>query len=74
MRRLLIVPSGWPCALRECPPGPFIDPDHPENLCFKSEYGDNDGKIDAFNAAGEYYTGTGPVQPVEMVAVDEEVG
>jgi len=36
MKRLVVEPSGWPCKLRECPPGHFV---YEESLCFKTEYG-----------------------------------
>ena len=36
MRRLVLIPEGWPCELRECPPGLFL---YQDNVCFKTEYG-----------------------------------
>lgn len=77
MKRLLIEPDGWTCPLRECPPGFFIFEDR---LCFKSEYL-NDGDIEVFNEAGEYFWGGMSmkadrdsliVQPVTYRWVDEE--
>jgi len=35
MRRLILEPDGWPCSIRECPPGFFL---HGDSLCFKTEY------------------------------------
>lgn len=71
MQRKLIVPDGWPCTVGECPPGPFVTLENPELLCFKSEYGDNDGKLDVYNSAGEFFHGDGLVQPVEMIIEEE---
>lgn len=56
MKRLIIVPSGWPCKLAECSPGFFLWQDmntelYHASLCFKSEYGD------VFNEAGECFWG-----------------
>lgn len=71
MERKIITPDGWPCTLAECPPGPFVTLEHPDLLCFKSEYlHDNCGRVMAFNSAGEFYCGDGDktkVQPVEMI-------
>lgn len=69
MKQITLVPSGWPCTLEECPPGPFIVSDR---LCFKSEYGDNEGKRDIYNSAGEFWCGGYDVvvQPVETVIED----
>jgi hypothetical protein len=36
MKRLAIVPNGWPCTLLECPPGIFL---YHDTVGFKSEYG-----------------------------------
>lgn len=33
MKRLIIEPTGWPCSLRECPPGLFV---HNDIIGFKS--------------------------------------
>jgi len=46
---LIILPSGFPCSLQDCPPGHFI---FNEQLCFKSEY--NQSEVEAFNSGGEY--------------------
>ena len=73
MRKLLIEPDGWPCTLVECPPGPFINVESPDMLCFKSEYRNDDNKMMAYNSAGEFYHSDALVQPVRMTVVDEEV-
>ena len=36
MKRLVLVPDGWPCKLRECPPGLFVT--DMETVCVKSQY------------------------------------
>jgi hypothetical protein len=33
MKKILIIPHGWPCTLNECPPGHFMIDDE---LCFKA--------------------------------------
>lgn len=70
-----IVPDGWPCSLLEAPPGPFVTLTHPDLLCFKSEYAQDDGRVKAFNSAGEYFCGEGNseiVQPVIMIEEDDQ--
>lgn len=51
MRRLVMLPEGWPCALQECRPGHFLWND---NLCFKDEYGPAGH---SYNEAGEIFWG-----------------
>jgi hypothetical protein len=73
MRYLRIEPNGWPCTLMECPPGPFVIEDR---LCFKSEYGENDGFRYIFNESGEFFhfEGQGPtVQPVIAEWHEEDI-
>ena len=67
-----IVPFGWTCMLEECPPGHFVTLEN-EQLCFKSEYGDNEGKRDIYNESGEYWCAGYDVivQPVIMEIEDE---
>jgi len=36
MKRLILVPDGWPCALYECRPGLFMFDD---TLCLRDDYG-----------------------------------
>lgn len=52
MKRLIVTPVGWPCALGECPPGLFVCDGQ---LCFKPEYRTTIGRTDAYNSAGEYF-------------------
>lgn len=57
MRRLVMVPDGWPCAYDECRPGHFVCD---ENLGLKSEYG-GEGYCDS----GEFFARKeAAVQPV----------
>lgn len=70
----IITPVGWPCTLAEAPPGPFVTLEHPDLLCFKSEYHHDNGRVMAYNSAGEFFCGKGnehQVQPVEMVVEDQ---
>lgn len=46
-------PSGFNCKIENCPPGMFL---YENQICFKSEYGNNNGDIEVFNDAGEYFT------------------
>lgn len=71
MRRLVIVPEGWPCTLAECRPGHFLWQD---SLCFKDEYGAELGG--QYTESGEIFWGGAPnavaraafmVQPVSPV-------
>ncbi len=67
MRQLIINPEGWPCSLRECPPGHFLWED---TLCFKTEYckDQNETEMEVYNGAGERFcykgNGTEIVQPI----------
>lgn len=72
MKRLVMVPDGWPCKFSECRPGHFLFMD--KYLGFKSEYHTNN-KSDAYNEAGEFYCGDrdGLVQPVDPVWEEEDV-
>jgi hypothetical protein len=54
MKQLILNPRWWECTLLECPPGHFVFKD---TLCFKSEYRNAGGEIEAFNEAGEYFWG-----------------
>lgn len=53
MKRLEIEPQGWPCKLKECPPGHFMFQD---SLCFKSEYMP-DNRLEVFCDTGECFWG-----------------
>ena len=60
MKRMIIVPDGWPCLYHECRPGFFVVN---ESLYLKSEYG-GEGYCDT----GEYFAKTDcMVQPVNSV-------
>ena len=70
-----ITPVEWPCTLAEAPRGPFVTLANPDLLCFKSEYHHDDGRVMAFNSAGEFFCGEGDqtqVQPVEMTVETED--
>jgi hypothetical protein len=55
MKMLVIKPEGWPCELRECPPGFFL---FKESLCFKSEYSGTELDSDeVFCESGEMFWG-----------------
>lgn len=61
MKRLVILPDGWPCSYAECRPGFFVlDGD----LFLKSEYGG-----DGYCSSGEAFAGNreSEVQPVSAV-------
>lgn len=66
MKRLVLVPNGWPCSLNECPSGALIVDN---TLAFKSEYRTNEGKIEAYNEAGEFLCvgSDALVQPVNAI-------
>lgn len=67
MRYLIMAPWGWPCKLNECPPGHFV---YNDQLCFKSEYGEDQ----AYNSAGEYMADPDlTVQPVVPRWVEGEL-
>lgn len=52
--------------LRDCPPGLFK---HGRTLCFKSEYGNNEGRIDAYIvSSGEFFWG-GTTKPKDQAAL-----
>ncbi len=61
MRRLILKPCEFECSIEECPPGLFLHSGH--YIGFKSEYAPN-GKIEAFNEAGEAFCGDGKVIPL----------
>ena len=64
--------------LHKCPIGLFLSSDG--TLCLKTEYGNNDGRIDAYIiSSGEFFWGSPPQTPssqrVQMVrpVTDDEV-
>ena len=78
MKRLEIQPEGWPCLLIECRPGYFV---YRDALCFKSEYRNQRGHLEAFCESGEQFWGGAKsdrdrevlaVQPVTAVWVEVE--
>lgn len=56
MKRLELKPEGFPCKLRECPPGFFLKDDE---VCFKSEYSKDQDKnrVEAYCESGEFFWG-----------------
>ena len=58
MKRLELKPEGFPCKLKECPPGFFLKDDE---VGFKSEYAgdslDNKNRTEAFCESGCYFWG-----------------
>lgn len=60
--KIELIPDGFPVPLCECPEGPFL---YGDMVGFKSEYGSNNGKIDAFCESGEYFWG-GTKVPLEQ--------
>lgn len=71
MKQIKVLPDGWKCLIEECPPGFFY---YKGQLCFKSEYGKNDGSIEVFCSSGEYFMPRKiKVQPVMMEESEEEL-
>lgn len=54
MRILQLKPEGFPCKLKECPPGLFLCG---ENVGLKSEYNNLQGDPEAYCDSGEYFWG-----------------
>jgi len=54
MKKLVLKPEGWACTLEECPAGLFVFND---SICFKSEYRTDEGQLEAYNEAGEFFWG-----------------
>lgn len=62
MKTIQIIPDGWECLVEECRPGFFMCDGQ---LCFMSEYHEDNGDIIAYNSAGEFFvTRKIMVQPV----------
>ena len=55
MKKLTLIPTGWPCSLEECPPGHFLFDE--KYVGFKTEYRTSEGTIEAYNEAGEAHSG-----------------
>ena len=73
MKKMNIVPYGFPCKLDEAPCGLFLGGDDFDVLCFKTEYSTN-GKSDCYiDESGETYCGQrDKVQPCIVESLDEE--
>jgi hypothetical protein len=53
-----LIPWKRRVKLKDCPIGLFL---HGETLCLKTEYGNNEGQIDAYIvSSGEFYWGDAP--------------
>ncbi len=64
MKKLILEPDGWQSSLEDCPPGLFLSDS--KYICFKTEYRTEDGRIEAYNEAGEFYCGDrSNVQPLK---------
>jgi hypothetical protein len=80
MKRVMLVPNGWPCTLAACPPGPFTDVEG--HLGFKTEYGSTrhvDGALRVTNhpdvyclESGETWCSDVSVQPLIVVIEEQE--
>ena len=64
MKRLILKPSGFPCSYAEARPGHILVDNQ---LCFKSEYHQEDGRPEGYASSGEFLCidCTHAVQPVE---------
>ena len=53
MKRMIIVPDGWPIPIKQCQPGFFV---HKDNLYLISEYRTNNEstEYEMFCSSGEY--------------------
>ncbi len=73
MKRILIVPDGWPCTLEECPPGLFM---YEGYLNFKTEYRkqreDGAWKLEAYCDSGETFCRPDETLVQPVVYVEEE--
>lgn len=78
-----LVPAGERCSLADCPIGMFVSARG--SLCLKTEYGNNEGRIDAYIVeSGEFFWGDEPqtiasqrqqmVQPLSASPPSPEVG
>jgi hypothetical protein len=87
MKKLIIEPAGWPCKLRECPPGLFVT--DMDTLCIKTDYPKQirgpqglpgPYVTDAYCSNGDSFSGIADdklreeliVQPVKAVWVETE--
>ncbi|KKN52653.1 hypothetical protein LCGC14_0610470 [marine sediment metagenome] len=67
--KYILLPIDWPQNLKDIPPGPFVTIANLDLLCFKSEYHHDDGRVMAFNSAGEFFCGEGDLQKVIPVQI-----
>lgn len=65
MKRLVLRPVGWPCALADCPPGLFVCDDV---VGLKTEYGNTEAYCDS----GERFCSKDLVQPCEALWEEEK--
>lgn len=67
MKRLQLVPDGFECKLLECPAGFFL---YGEEVCFKSEYVDDNGRPEVYCESGEaFWGGTSKIEDLQKVMV-----
>ena len=70
MKTVKIVPDGWECLIEECPPGFFY---YEGQLCFKTEYHEEDGGLQVYCSSGETFMPRKVmVQPVVSEESDDE--
>jgi len=68
MKKLEVIPEGWPCTIEECRPGHFV---YKDQLCFKTEY-KSENDIEVFCESGESFCPRKvDVQPVSYHWVEE---
>jgi hypothetical protein len=60
MKQINVIPQGFPCTIEECPVGLFLSGDE---LVVKTEYRSNNRPDAYIVSSGEYYCGSGLVQP-----------
>ncbi len=69
MKKLAVVPEGWPCTIEECRPGHFV---YQKQLCFKTEYR-SDKDIEVYCDSGETFCPRMiEVQPVKYLWEEED--
>lgn len=68
MKRLIVIPEGWPCKFSECRPGYFL---FHGDLCLKTEYGSDSycesGEAFWGGVSGEEARNALEIQPVSVV-------
>ena len=69
MKQVKINPDGWEVKIESCPPGFFM---YENQLCFKTEYRQENGDIEVYCDSGETFMSREVlVQPVNYT-IDEE--